>query len=72
MYLGMETKVIIKLYISYSLYLDIMCALLVGLHLKKDGKLPSGETVTEIVKKFKKYQISEFNVPLYVVNLPTV
>tara|TARA_B100000965_G_scaffold110397_1_gene91149 strand:- start:666 stop:1586 length:921 start_codon:yes stop_codon:yes gene_type:complete len=26
---------------------------LVGLHLKKDGKLPSGETITEIVKKFK-------------------
>ena len=26
---------------------------LVGLHLKKNGKLPSGETITEIVKKYK-------------------
>ncbi len=26
---------------------------LVGLHIKKNGKLPSGETVSEIVKKFK-------------------
>ena len=26
---------------------------LVGIHLKKNGKLPSGETITEIVKKFK-------------------
>jgi len=26
---------------------------LVGLHLKRDGKLPSGETITEIVKKYK-------------------
>ncbi|MDC0200313.1 homocysteine S-methyltransferase family protein [Candidatus Pelagibacter sp.] len=27
--------------------------ILVGLHLKKNGKLPSGETITEIVKKYK-------------------
>tara|TARA_B100000700_G_scaffold327995_1_gene444308 strand:+ start:1836 stop:2753 length:918 start_codon:yes stop_codon:yes gene_type:complete len=27
--------------------------LLVGLHIKKDGKLPSGETLTEIIKKYK-------------------
>ena len=26
---------------------------LVGLHIKKNGKLPSGETITEIVKKYK-------------------
>ena len=26
---------------------------LVGLHVKKDGRLPSGETITEIVKKYK-------------------
>ena len=26
---------------------------LVGLHIKKSGKLPSGETITEIVKKYK-------------------
>jgi len=26
---------------------------LVGLHIKKNGKLPSGETVTDIIKKFK-------------------
>ena len=26
---------------------------LVGLHLKKNGRLPSGETITEIVKKYK-------------------
>ena len=26
---------------------------LVGLHLKKNGMLPSGETITEIVKKYK-------------------
>ena len=26
---------------------------LVGLHIKKNGKLPSGETISEIVKKFK-------------------
>ena len=26
---------------------------LVGLHVKKDGKLPSGESITEVVKKFK-------------------
>ena len=28
-------------------------ALLVGLHIKKNGKLPSGETITEVVKKYK-------------------
>ena len=27
--------------------------LLVGLHIKKNGKLPSGETITEVVKKYK-------------------
>ena len=27
--------------------------LLVGIHIKKNGKLPSGETITEIVKKFQ-------------------
>ncbi len=27
--------------------------LLLGLHIKKNGKLPSGETITEIVKKYK-------------------
>ena len=26
---------------------------LVGLHIKKNGKLPSGETITEVVKKYK-------------------
>ena len=26
---------------------------LVGLHLKKNGRLPSGETITEVVKKYK-------------------
>ena len=26
---------------------------LVGLHLKKNGKVASGETITEIVKKYK-------------------
>ena len=27
--------------------------ILIGLHIKKNGKLPSGETITEIVKKYK-------------------
>jgi len=26
---------------------------LIGLHVKKDGKLPSGETITQVVKKYK-------------------
>ena len=26
---------------------------IVGLHLKKDGKLPSGETITQVVNKYK-------------------
>ncbi len=29
-------------------------SVLVGLHIKKNGKLPSGETITEVVKKYKK------------------
>ena len=28
-------------------------SVLVGLHIKKNGKLPSGETITEVVKKYK-------------------
>ncbi len=28
-------------------------SVLVGIHIKKDGKLPSGETITEVVQKYK-------------------
>ena len=39
--------------IALSVINKLNMPVLVGLHLKKNGKLPSGETITEIVKKYK-------------------
>ncbi len=39
--------------IALDVIQDFNKPVLVGIHIKKNGKLPSGETITEIVKKYK-------------------
>jgi homocysteine S-methyltransferase len=44
---GKECEIALKTIKSFKL------PVLVGVHIKKDGKLPSGENISEIVKKYK-------------------
>ena len=39
--------------IALNIIQNLKKTVLVGLHIKKNGKLPSGETITEVVKKYK-------------------
>ena len=39
--------------IALSVTQKLNKSVLVGIHIKKDGKLPSGETITEVVQKYK-------------------
>jgi homocysteine S-methyltransferase len=43
----------IELELALNVIKDLNKPVLVGLHIKKDGKLPSKETITEVVKKYK-------------------
>jgi len=44
---GLECEIALKAIESYSL------PVLIGIHVRDDGKLPSGETIQDIVKKYK-------------------
>ena len=44
---GLECKIALKVIESYNL------PVLVGIHLRDNGQLPSGEKVIDIVKKYK-------------------
>ena len=42
-----------ELEIALKVIQKLKKSVLVGIHIKKDGKLPSGETITEVVQKYK-------------------